>query len=112
MCKEEYNIAIYKCPCCGIPHSRLRPGAYGIFRRKCICGALLPLTARGKGYIDPATASSGIGSVSGKYKLTDMKSFCPHCGADRNEVDCDCDKKQIDPRFAALRALLDSDMGE
>lgn len=84
MCKEEYNIAIYKCPCCGIPHSRLRPGAYGIFRRKCICGALLPLTARGKGYIDPATASSGIGSVSGKYKLTDMKSFCPHCGAGYN----------------------------
>ena len=42
------------------------------------------LTARGKGYIDPATASSGIGSVSGKYKLTDMKSFCPHCGAGYN----------------------------
>jgi len=27
-------------------------------------------------------------------------------------TDCDCDKKQIDPRFAALRALLDSDKGE
>lgn len=39
----------------------------------------------------------------------DCKGLCPHCGADRNEVDCDCDKKQIDPRFAALRALLDSD---
>ena len=39
----------------------------------------------------------------------DCKGICPHCGADRNEVDCDCDKKQIDPRFAALRALLDSD---
>ena len=39
----------------------------------------------------------------------DCKGLCPHCGADRNEVDCDCDKKQIDPRFDALRALLDSD---
>ena len=39
----------------------------------------------------------------------DCKGLCPHCGADRNEVDCDCDKKQIDPRFVALRALLDSD---
>ena len=39
----------------------------------------------------------------------DCKGLCPHCGADRNKVDCDCDKKQIDPRFAALRALLDSD---
>lgn len=42
----------------------------------------------------------------------DCKGLCPHCGADRNEVDCDCDKKQIDPRFAALRALLNSDEDE
>ena len=37
----------------------------------------------------------------------DCKGLCPHCGADRNVTDCDCEKKQIDPRFAALRALLD-----
>lgn len=30
----------------------------------------------------------------------DCKGLCPHCGADRNVTDCDCDKKQIDPRFA------------
>lgn len=42
----------------------------------------------------------------------DCKGLCPHCGADRNVTDCDCNKKQIDPRFAALRALLDSDKGE
>ena len=42
----------------------------------------------------------------------DCKGLCPHCGADRNEVDCDCESKQIDPRFAALRALLDSDKDE
>ena len=42
----------------------------------------------------------------------DCKGLCPHCGADRNVTDCDCEKKQIDPRFAALRAMLDSDKGE
>ncbi|MDO5142310.1 MAG: DUF177 domain-containing protein [Eubacteriales bacterium] len=42
----------------------------------------------------------------------DCKGLCPHCGADRNEVDCDCESKQIDPRFAALRALLDRDRDE
>ncbi|MDY3618487.1 YceD family protein [Agathobaculum sp.] len=38
----------------------------------------------------------------------DCKGLCPHCGADRNVVDCGCESKQVDPRFAALRALLDS----
>ena len=42
----------------------------------------------------------------------DCKGLCPHCGADRNETDCCCEKKQIDPRFAALHALLKSDEGE
>lgn len=38
----------------------------------------------------------------------DCKGLCPHCGVDRNLVTCDCVSKQIDPRFAALQALLDS----
>ena len=42
----------------------------------------------------------------------DCKGLCPHCGADRNVTDCGCEKKQIDPRFAALHALLKSDEGE
>lgn len=42
------------------------------------------------------------------YCKEDCKGICPHCGANRNVTSCDCDKKQIDPRFAALRALLDS----
>lgn len=37
----------------------------------------------------------------------DCKGLCPHCGADRNKVTCNCESRQIDPRFAALRALLD-----
>lgn len=42
----------------------------------------------------------------------DCKGICPHCGVNRNETECDCESKQIDPRFAALRALLDSDPDE
>ena len=42
----------------------------------------------------------------------DCKGLCPHCGADRNGMDCGCGQKQIDPRFAALRALLDSEKDE
>lgn len=38
----------------------------------------------------------------------DCKGICPHCGANRNEIECQCETKQIDSRFAALRALLDS----
>lgn len=39
----------------------------------------------------------------------DCAGLCPHCGIDRNTATCDCEKKQIDPRFAALRALLDQE---
>lgn len=38
----------------------------------------------------------------------DCKGLCPHCGADLNETVCSCENRQMDPRFAALRALLDS----
>ena len=37
----------------------------------------------------------------------DCKGLCPHCGVDRNVTTCSCESKQIDPRFAALAALLD-----
>lgn len=36
------------------------------------------------------------------------KGLCPQCGCDRNTHDCSCSTKRIDPRFAALRALLDT----
>lgn len=36
----------------------------------------------------------------------DCKGLCPQCGADRNEVSCSCESKQIDPRMAALAALF------
>ena len=38
----------------------------------------------------------------------DCKGLCPSCGKDLNDGPCGC-KKQIDPRMAALRQLLDED---
>jgi uncharacterized protein len=35
----------------------------------------------------------------------DCKGLCPECGADRNLLDCECGKKDIDPRWAALKDL-------
>ena len=37
----------------------------------------------------------------------DCKGLCPTCGQNLNEGQCDCIHDDIDPRFAALRALLD-----
>src|SRR5205823_6296594 len=33
--------------------------------------------------------------------------LCPTCGKNLNEGLCDCDSDEIDPRFAALKALKD-----
>ena len=38
----------------------------------------------------------------------DCKGLCATCGADLNEGPCGC-KPEIDPRFAALAQLLDSE---
>jgi uncharacterized protein len=35
----------------------------------------------------------------------DCKGLCPQCGANHNLLDCDCDKEDIDPRWAALKNL-------
>lgn len=37
----------------------------------------------------------------------DCKGLCSKCGANLNQGDCGCDRKPMDPRFAALRDLLD-----
>jgi uncharacterized protein len=36
----------------------------------------------------------------------DCKGLCSTCGKNLNEGPCDCDDESIDPRLAALRALL------
>ena len=35
----------------------------------------------------------------------DCKGFCQKCGANRNLIDCKCEEKEIDPRWAALKNL-------
>jgi uncharacterized protein len=35
----------------------------------------------------------------------DCKGLCQKCGANRNLIDCNCEEKEIDPRWAALKNL-------
>lgn len=37
----------------------------------------------------------------------DCKGLCPKCGTNLNISDCQCDNEYIDPRWAALKELLD-----
>lgn len=37
----------------------------------------------------------------------DCQGLCASCGQNLNEGDCDCTEEQLDPRFAALKQLLD-----
>jgi uncharacterized protein len=37
----------------------------------------------------------------------DCKGFCPVCGADKNSVDCGCETREVDPRWAGLKELVD-----
>jgi uncharacterized protein len=39
----------------------------------------------------------------------DCAGLCPHCGGNRNLGECQCDQAFIDPRWAALQALLASE---
>lgn len=39
----------------------------------------------------------------------DCKGLCPECGVNRNLETCTCDLSRVDPRFAALAALLEND---
>jgi uncharacterized protein len=36
----------------------------------------------------------------------DCKGLCPECGNDRNLKDCACDSAEVDPRWGALRELV------
>jgi uncharacterized protein len=35
----------------------------------------------------------------------DCKGLCEKCGANRNLIDCNCEEKEIDPRWSALKDL-------
>ena len=35
----------------------------------------------------------------------ECQGLCPNCGADLNQVECGCPKEEVDPRWAALKAI-------
>ncbi|MBI5169538.1 MAG: PEGA domain-containing protein [Candidatus Eisenbacteria bacterium] len=41
-CYKRIALPVYLCPKCGAQHRKLKPGRYGTFRRRCICGNKLP----------------------------------------------------------------------
>lgn len=38
------------------------------------------------------------------------KGLCPHCGGDRNMIECECEKRTVDPRLASLSRLLENEL--
>lgn len=58
-CQSRFTLPIYGCDRCGVMHTRLSPGRYGILHRKCECGNKLPSTF-----------------FNGRGRLT---AFCPNC---------------------------------
>lgn len=59
-CQVRSVIPMFQCPNCGSMHSKLVPGPYGIWHRRCTCGEKLPTTF-----------------LLGRSNL---KAFCPACG--------------------------------
>lgn len=58
-CYEKFKLPIYSCTDCGAKHTKLVPGQYGVFKRKCKCGNLLPtLFLNGKNKL-PSTCPNG-----------------------------------------------------
>lgn len=78
VCKKEYKLPRYTCVVCGTSHTRLKPGRYGIFRRRCLCGAHLPLVAKVKG-----SYRSSVGTKN-KILLSDLHAMCPYCSSENN----------------------------
>lgn len=63
-CKEKSLIPTYICPNCGEKHTYLTPSKYGILKRTCNCGEVLPTTF-----------------LNGRQAIA---SECPFCGAPTN----------------------------
>lgn len=85
-CKHEYKVPVYICPnpMCNIKHKALRPGLYGIRKRRCVCKeAVIPLKTSVKGYYKVKSLSSGK-SVKQKFRFSELHSECPYCGKEYN----------------------------
>ena len=83
ICKNEYKIPTYECPICNIKHKHLKPGLYGILRRKCVCGTRLPVSVRVKGWYSEKDPESGY-YFQHPVKFEELKSYCTYCGTEHN----------------------------
>ena len=58
--------------------------------------------------LDDIVTDNFLMNISGKYLCRDdCKGLCPVCGHDLNEGDCGCDSEYVDPRWQALKDILD-----
>ena len=58
--------------------------------------------------LDEVVISDILLSLPQKYLCSDdCKGLCPKCGANLNQGDCGCDKREIDPRLAILKQLIE-----
>lgn len=58
-CKERSLIPVFECDHCNVKHTKLVPGVYGVWKRRCQCGNKIPTNVLG-----------------GRSRL---RSFCPSC---------------------------------
>lgn len=64
------------------------------------------------GYIDLAPSVRELSILAAPIQplcKPDCAGLCMDCGTNLNETDCDCVNDDIDPRFAVLKTLLQSD---
>ncbi len=65
------------------------------------------LAPDGKVELDELLREDVLLDLPGKFLCReDCKGLCPRCGKNLNQGDCGCPKQEVDPRLAALQALL------
>lgn len=59
--------------------------------------------------ISDIVINSFLMNVSGKYLCSEnCKGLCYKCGADLNQGDCNCNREEIDPRWADLQKIMNN----
>ena len=58
--------------------------------------------------LDEVVISDILLSLPQKFLCSDdCRGLCPKCGKNLNLGDCGCDKREIDPRLAILKQLME-----
>lgn len=56
--------------------------------------------------LDPLFAEQALLALPSRALCReDCRGLCPHCGGNRNQRECECGERDLDPRLAVLRAL-------